>query len=276
MIYIAVALGMEAKPIVDYFNLKKDNDIKKLQVFRSERVTLIVTGVGILKSAIALTHVLSQEKIERDDIFLNIGICGARDKSFQIGDVVLCNKVINSELQKNYYSDMIFNHPFKEGSLESFNVPIYSAENIDGDLIDMEGAGLIEATTYFFQSYQLNFIKIVSDYLEKGVTGENIKILLEKSLLKIDKWLKEREKFKIEKEIDFSTEERRAFIDLVKRAKFTATMENELKNLLLYYKLKGKSLVLILEKYISIEIKDKRDSKKILDDIKELDKNERE
>lgn len=167
MIYIAVALGIEAKPIIDYFNLKRDNGIKKLQLFRSERITLIITGVGILKSAIALTHILSQMKIEENDIFLNIGICGAKNKKFKIGDVVMCNKIINSELQKSYYPDMVFSHPFKEGSLESFNKPIYSTEGINGDLIDMEGAGLVEATTYFFQSYQLNFIKIVSDYLEK-------------------------------------------------------------------------------------------------------------
>lgn len=100
MIYIAVALGIEAKPIIDYFNLKRDNGIKKLQLFRSERITLIITGVGILKSAIALTHILSQMKIEENDIFLNIGICGAKNKKFKIGDVVMCNKIINSELQK--------------------------------------------------------------------------------------------------------------------------------------------------------------------------------
>ena len=70
MIYISVALGIEAKPIIKYFNLKRDNSIKKLQVFKNERVTLIITGVGILKSAIALTYILSQSEIDEDDIFL--------------------------------------------------------------------------------------------------------------------------------------------------------------------------------------------------------------
>ena len=48
MIYISVALGVEAKPIIKYFNLKRDNEIKKLQVFKNERITLIVTGTGVL------------------------------------------------------------------------------------------------------------------------------------------------------------------------------------------------------------------------------------
>jgi adenosylhomocysteine nucleosidase len=270
MIYISVALGIEAKPIIKYFNLKRDNSIKKLQVFKNERVTLIITGVGILKSAIALTYILSQSEIDEDDIFLNIGICGAKSEKYSIGDIVLCNKIINSELEKSYYPDMVFNHSFKEGSLESFNTPVYCGDEVVGDLVDMEGAGLFEATTYFFQSYQLNFIKIVSDYLDREVEQNQVEELILKSLPQIDSWLIEREKFKVEKEIDFSLEEKYLIEELIKKARFTATMENELKNLLLYYKLQGKNINGILEKYRDVEIKDKRNSKKILEEIKEV------
>lgn len=270
MIYISVALGIEAKPIIKYFNLKRDNSIKKLQVFKNERVTLIITGVGILKSAIALTYILSQSEIDEDDIFLNIGICGAKSEKYSIGDIVLCNKIINSELEKSYYPDMVFNHSFKEGSLESFNTPVYCGDEVVGDLVDMEGAGLFEATTYFFQSYQLNFIKIVSDYLDREVEKNQVEELILKSLPQIDNWLVEREKFKVEKEIDFSLEEKNMIEELIKKARFTATMEDELKNLLLYYKLQGKNTNRILEKYRDVEIKDKRDSKKILEEIKEI------
>lgn len=270
MIYISVALGIEAKPIIKYFNLKRDNSIKKLQVFKNERVTLIITGVGILKSAIALTYILSQSEIDEDDIFLNIGICGAKSEKYSIGDIVLCNKIINSELKKNYYPDMVFNHSFKEGSLESFNAPVYCGDEVVGDLVDMEGAGLFEATTYFFQNYQLNFIKIVSDYLDREVEQNQVEELILKSLPQIDGWLIEREKFKIEKEIDFSLEEKYLIEELIKNARFTATMENELKSLLLYYKLQGKNINGILEKYRDVEIKDKRNSKKILEEIKEV------
>jgi adenosylhomocysteine nucleosidase len=270
MIYISVALGIEAKPIIKYFNLKRDNSIKKLQVFKNERVTLIITGVGILKSAIALTYILSKSEIDEDDIFLNIGICGAKSEKYSIGDIVLCNKIINSELKKNYYPDMVFNHYFKEGSLESFNTPVYCGDEVVGDLVDMEGAGLFEATTYFFQSYQLNFIKIVSDYLDREVEQNQVEELILKSLPQIDSWLIEREKFKVEKEIDFSLEEKNMVEEFIKNTRFTATMENELKNLLLYYKLQGKNINGILEKYKDVEIKDKKDSKKILEEIKEI------
>lgn len=268
MIYIAVALGIEAKPIIKFFNLKRDNEIKKVQVFKNERITLIITGVGILKSAITLTYILSKLDIHEDDMFLNLGICGAKNKDFTLGDIVLCNKVISSEIKKSYYPDMLFVHPFKEGSLESFNTPIYSGEGVLGDLVDMEGAGLIEASTYFFQSYQLNFIKIVSDHLNMGISSEEVEKLLENSLNKIGEWLKQRESIEIEREVTFSTEERKLINLLVEKTHFTATMVNELESLLLYYKLNGKNLLEILDGYRGIEIKDKRESKRVLEEIR--------
>lgn len=269
MIYISVALGVEAKPIIKYFNLKRDNEIKKLQVFKNERITLIVTGAGVLKSAIALTHILSQSVIDEDDIFLNIGICGAKSRKYQIGDIVLCNRIINSELSRNYYPDMVFEHPFKEGSLESFNSPVYNEEGVIGELVDMEGAGLFEATTYFFESYQLSFFKIVSDYLDGKVTEKDVETLITSALPEVDGWLRKREEFKVEREIQFSLEEIEEIERVKSRGRFTVTMENELDNLLTYYKLRGENILNILKKYRDIEIKDKRESKRILEEIRE-------
>ncbi|MBU3843128.1 MAG: spore photoproduct lyase, partial [Candidatus Fusobacterium pullicola] len=53
------------------------------------------------------------------------------------------------------------------------------------------------------------------------------------------------------------------------RGRFTVTMENELDNLLIYYKLRGENILNILKKYRDIEIKDKRESKRILEEIRE-------
>ena len=276
MIYMAVALGIEAKPIINYCNLKRDNSIKKLQVFKNEEITLIITGVGVLKSAIAITHILSKVEIDENDIFVNIGVTGAKDRSLKLGDIIFCNKIINSETKRNYYPDMLFEHPFKERSLESFNLPMYSNEGVIGEVVDMEGAGLVEAATFFFQSYQLNFLKIVSDYLEDGVSSQNIEELIENSLETIFNWLESRKKFSVEKELKFTPEEKLVLGKLIGN-KFSVTMVNELENILLYYKLLGMDILKILNRYEKLEIKDKRESKKILEDIKNIEvENERE
>lgn len=269
MLYLAVALGIEAKPIINYFGLKRDNSIKKIEVFRSERVTLIVTGIGILKSALAMTYVLAGEKIDKNDIFVNFGIAGARESKFDIGDMLLCNKVINSETGKNFYPDMLFKHPFKEGSLESFNSVVEDSKDVVGDIVDMEGAGLAEASSFFFETYQLNFIKVISDYLSGDVDKNHCSSLIENALPKLDEWLKLRESFRVEKEVELEGIEELKFNDLVRSLKLTVTMTQELRALLVYSKLKERSIVEILEEYSKIEIKDKREGKKVFDEIKQ-------
>lgn len=278
MIYIAVALGIEARPLIKKFKLKKDSTINRVQVFKNEKIILIVTGVGILKSAIALTYILSKLKIDSDDIFVNIGVCGAKNEEFKVGDIVLCNKIINSESKRAYYPDMIFNHRFKEGSLESFNRVINSESGVTGDLVDMEGAGLIEASSYFFETYQVNIIKIVSDYLDGDIDSESVESLIEKALVEIEIWLERRGEFHLEKELEFSDEEKRELDSFIVKGRFSVTMINELESLLLYYKLKGKNLIKLIKNYDKIEIKDKKVTKKILEDIKKYvigEKNER-
>lgn len=268
MIYIAVALGIEARPLIKKFKLKKDSTINRVQVFKNEKIILIVTGVGILKSAIALTYILSKVKIDSDDIFINIGICGAKNKEYKIGDIVLCNKIINSESKRAYYPDMIFDHRFKEGSLESFNRVINSESGVTGDLVDMEGAGLIEASSYFFETYQVNIIKIVSDYLDGDIDPESVENLIEKALVEIEIWLERRSEFHLEKELEFLDEERREVDSLIVKGRFSVTMVNELESLLLYYKLKGENLIKLIKNYDKIDMKDKKVTKKILEDIK--------
>ena len=268
MIYIAVALGIEARPLIKKFKLKKDSTINRVQVFKNEKIILIVTGVGILKSAIALTYILSKVKIDSDDIFINIGICGAKNKEYKIGDIVLCNKIINSESKRAYYPDMIFDHRFKEGSLESFNRVINSESGVTGDLVDMEGAGLIEASSYFFETYQVNIIKIVSDYLDGDIDPKSVENLIEKALVEIEIWLERRSEFHLEKELEFLDEERREVDSLIVKGRFSVTMVNELESLLLYYKLKGENLIKLIKNYDKIDMKDKKVTKKILEDIK--------
>ena len=74
MLYIVTALYIEAKPLISLFNLKKDNSYTKFQVFSNENVKLIISGTGKVKSATALTYLISKEDIKKNDYIVNIWI----------------------------------------------------------------------------------------------------------------------------------------------------------------------------------------------------------
>lgn len=265
MIYIAVALTVEAKPLITYFKLKKDNEIKKYQVFKNEEITLIITGSGIMQGAIAVTYVLGNLDIGEEDIFVNLGICGAVKDSFSIGDIILCNKIINNCSKKNFYPDMLFKHKFKEGTLETFFQVVdekMEKEKIKGEIVDMEGAGVCEAASLFFSQHQINIIKIVSDYLNTSkITAEKVMELVENKINKIADWLVERKKFNVGNKEIFTLKEKESIKKIEENLRLTESMYYEFLELIKYYKIQNKSIENIILKYSAIKIKDKREGK---------------
>ena len=264
MIYVAVALTAEAKPLITYFKLKRDNEIKKYQVFKNEEIILIITGSGMMQGAIGTTYVLSSLNIREEDIFVNLGICGAVKEIFQVGDIVLCNKITNNGNGKSFYPDMLFRHKFKEGALESFfHVLDKSMESeIKGELVDMEGAGIYEAASLFFSQHQINIIKIVSDYLDTtGITAEKVTHIVESGILSIDEWLNERKKFNVSDKEIFTLNEKNIMNVVEKNLRLTESMHYEFMELMKYHKLRNKNIEDVISKYSKIEIKDKREGK---------------
>ncbi|MDU1910930.1 spore photoproduct lyase [Fusobacterium sp.] len=265
MIYIAVALTAEARPLITYFRLKKDNEIKKYQVFKNEEIVLIITGTGMLQGAIGITYVLGNLDIREEDIFVNLGICGAVEESTSIGDIILCNKIINNSSKKNFYPDMLFKHEFREGTLETFFHVVdreIEIDKIQGEIVDMEGAGIYEAASLFFLQHQINIIKIVSDHLNTSeITGEKVIELIENKIDKIAKWLGERKSFHIGNKEIFSSEEKENIKKIERNLKLTESMHYEFIELIKYYKIQNKSIENIILKYSDIKIKDKREGK---------------
>lgn len=264
MIYVAAALTAEAKPLITYFKLKRDNEIKKYQVFKNEEIILIITGSGMMQGAIGTTYVLSSLNIKEEDIFVNLGICGAVKEIFQVGDIVLCNKITNNGNGKSFYPDMLFRHKFKEGALESFfHVLDKSMESeIKGELVDMEGAGIYEAASLFFSQHQINIIKIVSDYLDTtGITAEKVTHIVESGILSIDEWLNERKKFNVSDKEIFTLNEKNIMNVVEKNLRLTESMHYEFMELMKYHKLRNKNIEDVISKYSKIEIKDKREGK---------------
>lgn len=217
-----------------------------------------------MQGAIGTTYLLSSLNIREEDIFVNLGICGAVKEIFQVGDIVLCNKITNNGNGKSFYPDMLFRHKFKEGTLESFfHVVDKSMESeIKGELVDMEGAGIYEAASLFFSQHQINIIKIVSDYLDTtGITVEKVTHIVESGILSIDEWLNERKKFNVSDKEIFTLNEKDIMNMVEKNLRLTESMHYEFMELMKYHKLKNKNIKDVISKYSKIEIKDKREGK---------------
>ena len=63
MIYISTAFYYEAENLIKVFCLKKNKNITFIDVFENNEITLIISGVGGIISAINLTRFFSTKNI---------------------------------------------------------------------------------------------------------------------------------------------------------------------------------------------------------------------
>lgn len=296
MLIISAALYSEAKPFIEYYNLKKDLSYPSFQVFRKEDTALYITGTGPMEAAIITTAFLTREAPAAADLFLNIGICGSRRRDLPLGTPVLCNKLIEAETGRTYYPDVLYSHPFREGSIitscrrqtelpDSAEGSIIEDGSITSDealpaenalpFADMEAAALYQAGRYFFQPHQMFFLKIISDYLMPAppslkeaidvsrLVGDNVTVIAQ--------WINGLLNKFSETTNDFTKEETEYIRQLSESLKLSVTMEHELTQYLRYCKLvKGDflSFTSLLAKEMPLPVKSKLEGKKYLDYFK--------
>ena len=268
MLYIVTALYIEAKPLISLFNLKKDNSYTKFQVFSNEDVKLIISGTGKVKSATALTYLISKEDIKKNDYIVNIGFV-ASNKNSQLGDIVYISKIQNAYSDFDFYPEMIYKHNFLEGSLTTFDSIIEKKiENIE--YIDMEAYGFFQTASIFFKKDKIMVLKIVSDILENKAEDRILvdfkdENLFTESYNNIYKFLVN---FKtVNDDSDFTIIEQELIKKVLENLKLSDTMTYEFFNMLKYLKIKYGNID-ILKKYENIEVTSKVQAKKLFEEIK--------
>ena len=270
MLYIVTALYIEAKPLISLFNLKKDNSYTKFQVFSNEDVKLIISGTGKVKSATALTYLISKEDIKKNDYIVNIGFV-ASNKNSQLGDIVYVSKIQNAYSNFDFYPEMIYKHNFLEGSLTTFDSVVEEKiENIE--YIDMEAYGFFQTASIFFKKDKIIVLKIVSDILKDKVEDRVLvdfknENLFTESYNDIYKFLVN---FKtVNDDSDFTITEQELIKKVLENLRLSDTMTYELFNILRYLKIKYGNID-ILKKYENIEVTSKVQAKKLFEEIKNI------
>ena len=270
MLYIVTALYIEAKPLISLFNLKKDNSYTKFQVFSNEDVKLIISGTGKVKSATALTYLISKEDIKKNDYIVNVGFV-ASNKNSQLGDIVYVSKIQNAYSDFDFYPEMIYKHNFLEGSLTTFD-SIVEKKIENTEYIDMEAYGFFQTASIFFKKDKIMVLKIVSDIL-KDKAEDRILVdfkdenLFSESYNNIYKFLVN---FKtVNDDSDFTITEQELIKKVLENLRLSDTMTYELFNILRYLKIKYGSID-ILKKYENIEVSSKVQAKKLFEEIKNI------
>ena len=239
---IVVAYFKEAKPLIDYFNLKKTND--KFSIYENEKISLIISNQGKINSAVATTYLLSTREISH---IINFGIAGSSE--YEVGEIFLVNK-INDKL----FPDILVPHEFRESEIVCFDEVVTSGNY---KLVDMESEGFFRASIKFLKSHQIHLIKVVSDNLVCfRPTDEFMNSLITPHLEKIKNYINSLEE---KEKIDLKLVE-----ELAKKYDLSFSQKQQLKDRVIYYMLNN----LPLPKIVFEKTNRKNDFRRIMNEFK--------
>lgn len=164
MLYIITALKPEAQAFIDKYKLVKVK-YKDLTLHENEHIKLLVCGLGVYNAKTASDIIIDTFKPGKNDIFLNIGICGA-NKKYNIGEALEISSIIYKETS----------YTFNENQKHTIYCVDSEISDDKYNIVDMESFGFYEATKEIKNRYMY---KIVSDHFEpKKVTKEKTKSLI--------------------------------------------------------------------------------------------------
>jgi len=178
MVYIIIALKSEAQAFVDRYKLKKES-LEGYKIFKDDKMILIVSGIGVDRARLATQTLINYFDITDDDIYLNIGICGA-DKSYKIGELI---EIGNIEYEQQTYS---FKKDIKT-TISCFDIEVTEARY---NIVDMESFGFYDAVVHSTAIKRKYILKVVSDHFEPiKITKESTKAVIFNKLDDINKIL---------------------------------------------------------------------------------------
>ncbi len=179
MKYILTALLAEASPIIKSFDLqlKQKNPFK---IYENENIKLIISGIGNIQAASALTYLLTKYPPQNIDKIYNIGICASSNKDDQIGTIYQIKKIVDKSTNHVY-------HLKSEKYLQNTTIATYTTAQTKIDqkyhLADMESAGFYISAKNFVATENIIIIKIISDHMEDTILKkEEVETMIEKHL----------------------------------------------------------------------------------------------
>ena len=165
MIYILTALKPEAQAFVDFYRLKKSK-LGNYTLFTNENITLIISGLGVTNARLATQTLINNFDITDDDIYLNVGICGA-SREYEIGQLLEIGSIVYEDKHYSFEDNEEIVCLDDEASDNSYTI------------VDMESYGFYDAVIHNPAIKNFYIFKVVSDHFEpQQVTKDKTKLVI--------------------------------------------------------------------------------------------------
>ena len=183
LIAVIVATSLEAEPLLARLRFE-EAEKKPVTVYKSGRILLALSGIGKANAAIATTYCCARY---RPRWVLNAGAAGAVTRSFHPGECAHITRVIEPDRPLLGGNEPHVHIPFilegfRDAVLATQDRPVIDASEREAasafaDLVDMEGASIIQAARRFGVPSVL--FKFVSDTPDHSAHKDIVSLIME-------------------------------------------------------------------------------------------------
>ena len=192
MLHIIVATNSEAKPLINFYKLKKIIRISEFEIFENKKIdiSLTISGIGKISSALATCFTFFIFGQKKNNLWLNFGMAG--NKQLNIGEIALVSKVTDyCDKKKKFFPFFL-----KEFEIRRKECITYDKPNMryNSYLSDMESIGFFFSANKFSTKEYIFSLKIISDNENDSIDFKSKKIvsdLILKKIYEINDFIKE-------------------------------------------------------------------------------------
>ncbi len=159
MLIWVCALHCEAKPIIDFYRLKKSHQDNAFDLYRGEDMACIISGTGKIASSAACAWMAARYQDAASIAWINLGIAGAAQHD--LGALFSLHQVIDGDDGHRYYPAPASAVELNGNSCMTLSRP--SEDYSEDCLFDMEASGFMYASLRFSSAELIKSLKIVSD-----------------------------------------------------------------------------------------------------------------
>ena len=231
ILFIFTALDCEARPIVKFYDLKKQESHSGFSMYRNKKIVLTVAGVGKVAMAGAVAYTLAIFPDCQVPVLINIGIAG--HKVQETGTLCIAMKIIDGDTGRNFYPQLLGTRWPETSQLKTASLP--STQYNSDCLYDMEASAFYEMAIRFSSCELIHCFKVVSDNEGSSIEKIQPKIVTEwiaNQMNEIEPLLLQLEKLRetiLPVELD-------VYNEMMNKWHFTVSGKIKLKNLLLRWK----------------------------------------
>jgi len=159
MLVWVAALHCEAKPIIDFYHLKKSQSHHAFDLYQQGNIECVISGIGKTACAAATAWVAALNHDSRSIAWINIGTAGSA--LHEIGTALLVNKISEDGSVRHFYPVPSINSEFETAHCRTRNQP--STDYHPQYLYDMEASAFFDTATRFSSAELVQCVKIISD-----------------------------------------------------------------------------------------------------------------